>query len=276
VRPVRLDSEDGASVLAGRLAGAGRWAVVAYHVRRGAAAAPPGAARVALIDLLSGGVVRTIPVGTGATAVLSLALGGDAAAPVAYLGLWDWAALRGRVLALRADTGAPVATAPLAGAPAALTLGPAPGGAGARLYGVEAAPGPGGRDGGDAHAAAERWRVLGLDPLTLAPDGEHGLAVAPLWFALAPDGDRGYALTGGDTSAGGRALLELDLASGTPRPLPAPPGRARELVATRAHLYALDAQGDRLWAFDRRSGRLVHTIAVGRRPIALTHAGAGP
>jgi hypothetical protein len=118
--------------------------------------------------------------------------------------------------------------------------------------------------------------VLGLDPLTLAPDCEHGLAVAPLWLALAPDGDRGYALTDGDTSVGGRALLELDLASGTTRPLPDPPGPARSLVATRVHLYALDAQGNRLWAFDRRSGRLVRTIPVGRRPIALTHDGSGP
>ena len=274
VRPVRLDPEDGVSVLAHRLAGAGRWAVVAYDVRRGAAAPPPGAARLALIDLRSGGVVRTHPVATGTTAVLSLALGGDEAAPVAYLGLWDWVARRGRVLALQAATGAPLAAAPLAGAPEALTLGAAPGGAGARLYGVEAAPGPDGPAGGDAHAAAERWRVVGLDPLTLAPESEHGLAVAPLWFALAPDGDRGYALSGGDTSAGGRALLQLDLASGATRPLTAVPGRARELVASRDRLYALDAHGDRLWAFDRHTGRVVRTVPVGRRPIALTLEGS--
>jgi DNA-binding beta-propeller fold protein YncE len=270
VRPVRLEPENGASVLAGRLAGAGRWAAVAYDVRRGDAAAPAFAPRLALIDLRSGVVARTQSVGAGATSVMSLALGGDAAGPIAYLGLWDWSAARGRVLALRADTGAPLAAAPTAGAPASLTLGAAPGGAGAQLYVVEAAPGPEPRDGGDAHASAERWRLRGLDPLTLAPDGERWLAVAPLWFAVASDGDRGYALTGGDTSAGGEALLQLDLASDTTRPLAPPPGAARQLVATRGHLYALDARGDRLWAFDRQSGRLVRTIPVGRRPVALT------
>jgi hypothetical protein len=276
-RPVRLEPGGGAGIRAGRLAGAGRWAVVAYDVRPGGAAAPADGGRLALLDLGSGAVARThpVPAGPGASSVLSLALGGDAVAPVVYLGLWDWAAAGGRVLALRADTGVLVAAAPTAGAPTALTLGAAPGG-GARLYGVEAAPGPDAHDGDDPHAAAQEWRVRGRDPWTLAPETEHRLAVAPRWFALASDEDRGYALTGGDASLGSTALLQLDLTTGATRPLAPPPGPARELVATRGHLYALDAQGDRLWGFDRQSGRLVRTIPVGRRPIALTHNGSWP
>jgi hypothetical protein len=73
------------------------------------AAAPAFGHRLARVDLFSGSVAHRHPVGSGTTAVMSLALGGDAAGPVAYLGLWDRSVASGRVLALRADTGAPLA-----------------------------------------------------------------------------------------------------------------------------------------------------------------------
>ena len=40
-------------------------------------------------------------------------------------------------------------------------------------------------------------------------------------------------------------------------------------------MYAADASGDEVWAVDRRGGRLVQTIPVGRHPVHLAFVSAG-
>jgi len=54
--------------------------------------------------------------------------------------------------------------------------------------------------------------------------------------------------------------------------LPAP-GRGLAVVGTT--LYVADPAGDRLWAVDRRRGRVTGAVPVGRRPVEVTPGEAG-
>jgi hypothetical protein len=44
---------------------------------------------------------------------------------------------------------------------------------------------------------------------------------------------------------------------------------------SRTRVYAADASGDEVWAVDRRGGRLVQTIPLGRHPVHLAFVSAG-
>jgi hypothetical protein len=178
------------------------------------------------------------------------------------------------VLALTAATGEPVGVYAAAGAPAALALGAAPGGSGRCLYLVDAVPGPERDDGEHPNATARRWDLVRLDPSTLAVEHAAGLSEPPLWFSVAPGGERAYAISGGDSSVGGTELLQIDLTSGSASTLTTLPSRGRGLAVTGERLYAVDSAGGRLWVVAGRDGRIVQTIAVGRRPVSIAIGGA--
>jgi hypothetical protein len=88
-------------------------------------------------------------------------------------------------------------------------------------------------------------------------------------LAVAPGGAHAYAL-----AAGGKDVLHLDLATGVARRLGALPGHASGTMAVTAHhVLAPNPLGSEVWALDRRDGRLVATIPVGRRPVAVLATG---
>ena len=137
--------------------------------------------------------------------------------------------------------------------------GPAPGGEGRRLYCVEGWPGPEAR-----YPIDERWRLLGLDPATLAIETVQPLGGDVSGFAVAPDGDDAYALEGS------RELLHLELSTGAVATLATLPGHSvGGLAATDRWVYAPHSSGSAVWAVDRRSGRLILSAATGRHPNAL-------
>jgi hypothetical protein len=279
VRPVPL--EPGARDAL--LAGGGRFAAVAYRV----GAAPAGArCRVALVDLERGDVAAARDVCAGRESVAGIAAGGDDA--LVYLALWRrpaadepcGGATGSRVTALRLDTGAAVATAPLDGVPGPLALAPGPGGAGRRLYAAEALPAPEvARPGepltgcelvgyGELFEGAPGWRVRELDATTLAADGDHAVPYPVRALAATPDGGDAFVL------AGRADVLRLRPGGGPAAPLAVLPDVAMSLAATDARVYTLGVFRDRVWGLDRRRGALVQTIPTGRHPLGIAIGGS--
>ena len=209
-------------------------------------------------------------------AVTALALAPGPAGPVAYAGLWrraratpaGWAAAAGRVVAVDAQSGRVLSSRPVPGVPRGLHVAPAPGGSGERLYCLVALPSPDAREPDDPDGA-DRGVLLGLDPATLDAASEVPLPGAPRWFAAAPAGDLGYA------HAGGTEVLRIDLAAGAVGPLVRLPAPVRGLAVVGNTLYVADPAGDRLWAVDRRRGRVTGAVPVGRRPVEVTPGEAG-
>ena len=265
----------------GRLAGdGGRYAVVVDRPPAlggpGPGAAPPARCRLTLIDVPAGAVAATSAVCGPDHLLTGLALEGGPAGPVAYLALWhlrppapggdaaapDRPAGPHGVLAVRAQTGAPVAVLPLAGVPGLLAAGPAPGRLGRRLYAVERLSGP-----EDDPPAAVGARLLGLHPTTLEVESERRLAFVPARLVVAPDGDAVYALHD-------HRLTRLGLDGGPDRSV-ALPERGLALAVTRERVYVSSAYGPELWAFRRRDGRLVATIRVGQVAADLVTSPGG-
>ena len=223
----------------------------------------------------------------GRDSVVGLAASGDGA--LIYVALWRRpgaaqscdGATGSRVVALSADTGAPVATAPLDGVPGPLLLAPGPGGLGDRLYASEALPGPdvavpgwppeacAAAGYGDAFEGARAWRVWGLDATTLAPEGEHAVPSPPRALAATPDGGAAFVLAGRAT------LLRLAPAGGPAVPFATLPDAAFGLAATDDRVFTLDVFGDRLWSLDRARGRSLRSLPTGRSPLGLALAAAG-
>ena len=220
-----------------------------------------------MLDLAGGPAVRHLSVCAPGESRFGLALADAPTGAVVYAGLWRGAATAGgagsgALVALDAATGAVLRRAPLAGVPERLVVAPAPGGGGRRLYAVEGWPGPEARSPED-----ERWRLLGLDPTTLATEAVHPVRGDLPGFVVAPDGEEAYALEGA------RRLLRLDLHTGAVTVLATLPGQGvASLAATERWVYAPHSfgGGSAVWAIDRRSGRLDRTVAVGRSPVALT------
>jgi hypothetical protein len=269
-RPVAVGARARAAWLAGD---GGRYGVVAYHDPPGDPAGSPPRCRLALVEHRSGTVARQHPVCAGDEFVTGLALEDDSAGVIAYLGIFALmpplegagAAWRpaGRIIAVDAQSGAVVATLPLAGEPRELVLAAAPGRDGRRLYAVEAAPAAWAEDRTDAPG-----RLLGLDPATLAIESEQSLSPPPTNLAVASDGDHAYALTG-------NRLTHLDLATGAQRLLAPLPHAATSLAVTDTRVYAANVSRGEVWAVARTAGHLVQTIPVGRHPVHLAVAGAG-
>ena len=286
-RRVGLPAGASATHLAG---GAGPWAAATYDpARAGGPPAGPAACRLALVDLRSGAVARTHAVCRAGERQTALALQ-HTPAPIAYVGLvappasaeqrgpggpplaGPAGAARGQLLALQALTGALVAAVPLAGEPSLLAVAPAPGGAGQRVYAVEALPGQEGArpQPGETGVTAERWRLVGLDPNSLAPVSHAELPAPPLALTLAPDGAHAYVLAGIGSPLGGSVVLEVDLAGGGARPLATVPGPGLGGLAVRGErLYVPQPDAAVVWAIDRRRGTRLEAIPVGRAPIAI-------
>ena len=267
------------------LAGGGYAAAVAYQAP--GAAAGVARCRVAGIDLQRGHLAPPRDVCAGRDSVVALAAGSDGT--LVYLALWrrpDPAQpcdepTGSRVVALRPDTGALVATAPLEGVPGPLLLAPGPGGVGQRLYAAEALPGPEltlpGEAAGECAWAgygkrfegAGAWRVRGLDAATLTPEGEHAVPYPPRALAATPDGGDAFVLAGRAT------ILRLAPAGGRVVPFATLPDAAVGLAATDDQVFTLDVFGDRVWGLDRARGRGLRTIPTGRSPLGLALAPAG-
>jgi hypothetical protein len=291
-RPLVLEPGARAPLLAGQE----RHAVVAYEAGDTAAERGPRRCRLVPVDLATGRLGAVRDVCRGPETVVGLAVeargaaGGEVAAgTLVYLALWRrpvegatacGETTGGRVVALRLDTGAPVAAAPLAGVPGPLVLADAPGRLGRRLHAVEAVPGADvaapGRLPTDCRAAGyeeqfaggRAWRIWGLDATTLTPEASSTVSHPVRALAVTPDGDDAFALTEPSTilrlaAAGGPAVWAASL-----------PGLALGLAATDDRVYTLDAYGDRIWGLDRRRGALVQTLATGRGPTGLVLAGS--
>ena len=273
--PARWTPRRGGARLVGDGQGA---AALAYHVP---ADTPEGrrlVGRLALLDVARGTVRRTHTVGADPDVVVDAALEPGPPGPVAYLAVWRpaartdgrWRPAAGRILAVDALTGAGLGAAVLPGPPAQLRLARAPGGAERVLYCLGGGLGPEGDPGAEADlVAGGPRRLLALDPSTLLPEHEHALPHPVRALAVAPDGDAAYALD----AAGRRAVVRVDLRTGTTRRLAALPGAGAALAVTRERVYVADGRGA-VWAIDARSGALVGTLAVGRGPIGLALSGS--
>jgi DNA-binding beta-propeller fold protein YncE len=245
-------------------------AAVAYHVPaddRDARDARALVCRLALVDVPAGVVARTLSPCGADEVVKALAVESGPASATVYLGLVRQpsgaagrdAAPGGRVVAVDTHSGAAVAVAPLSGVPAHLLLAPAPESPGRRLYVVEAVPGP---DGDDADGG--RWRLLGLDPLTLDVQQVVALPFLPTGFVVAPDGSHAFALTPPND-----AVRDVDLTTGSERVLARLPGTGLGLAAAGDRVYVSNPYGRDVWEVDRRAGRLVRTIPSGAHPVAI-------
>ena len=248
-----------------------RHAAAAYALRSQDTGRVGPACRLALIDLPSGRVERTLPVcGGPADAVEALALARGPDGPVAYVALGRWTASGapepggGRLAAVHLATGAVLASAPLPGAPEQVLLAPAPEGAAQRLYAVTADPGP--VPAGVPTADATAWRLTGFDPVTLRAETEQRLPYRPLWLGVAPDGRRAYAVAGPTSLPTPSGLLRVDLVGGGASLLPAAPGRVLGLAVTGDRLFLADPEGSQLWVLDH-GARPVRTIRVGQHPL---------
>jgi hypothetical protein len=226
-----------------------------------------------LVDIPAGATVATTTVCGPRDQVTGLALEGGPGGLVAYLALWrlrppapDGASdasgsteypappappAPSRVVAVLARSGAVVATAPVAGVPALLVAGPAPGRLGRRAYGVERLAAL-----EDEPAAPASARLLGLHPTTLDVESDRPLPFVPERLVLAPDGDTAYELRD-------HLLTRLGL-DGGPDAAVELPGQGLALAVTRERVYVSSAYGRELWAFRRRDGGLVDTLRVGR------------
>jgi DNA-binding beta-propeller fold protein YncE len=219
-----------------------------------------------------------------------LALDEGPDSPVAYLGLWHSAAAdrpggsakgRGSVVVLDLASGAVLDQTTLVGAPERLVLAAAPSRAGRRLYVVEGTPGTDERNPGLVGSPSTSWRLLGLDPRTLAlastlPLDARGMAGpgatgddAPPAVAVTPDGDAVFVLF--QVAARRSALVAVEAASGTARLLTVLPGSGLSgLAATDERVYVPNTLGQDVWVVARRTGRLLETVAAGPRPLGIT------
>jgi hypothetical protein len=287
-RPVALGPRAGTPLLAG----GGRYAVVAYQAGEPPAGQGPTRCRLALFALASGRRAATHDVCSGRDTVVGLAVGSGArdtvAGALAYVAVWRrpasvaecGGATGSRIVAVRLDTGTPIAVAPVAGLPGPLVLAPSMGRLGRRLYAAEAVPSaevavPGNAPTncvwvgyGEQFEGARDWRVWGLDAATLGPDTAHDVAHRVRAIAVTPDGDDVFVLAGRDT------LVRLMPGGGPATTFATLPDLTVGLAASDAGLATLDVFGDRIWMLDRYHGGLVQTIPTGRRPVAIVSARA--
>ena len=271
--------EPGGSGGGARLVGDGQGAAaLAYHLPAVTPAGRRLVGRLALLDVARGAVGRTHTVCADPDVVVDAALEPGPPGPVAYLAVWRPAARTRRPVAPRgrADPrprraerrragGRPAARPPRAAPP-----GSSAGGRRAACCTASSAgPAPEDDPRAEADLAANGpRRLLGLDPLTLLPERDYALPAPVCALAVAPDADAAYALD----AAGRRALVRIDLRTGTARRLAALPGAGAALAVTRERVYVADGRGA-VWALDARGGALVRTLAVGRGPIGLALSG---
>jgi hypothetical protein len=271
-RPLPLEPGARHVLLAGD---GGDLALLAYELTDSTGDPAAARCRLVLVDLGTGDVAPPRTVCRGPESVVGLALdappGGNPADAVAYLAVWRAPPPGGpdgcdpppggRIAAVLARTGAPIAATALAGVPDRLVLAPA-GDAGRRLYAVEAAPLPStglpdacpSMTHGKYVVNAGGWALLGLAPDTLAVERRLPLPLWPYALAVAPDGDHAYAL------APMTAVFHLDLAGGAVRPFAALADAPLGIAVTADRVYVADPRADAVRALDRRTGREVRVV----------------
>jgi DNA-binding beta-propeller fold protein YncE len=252
----------------------GRQAVVAYRAPDPATGRPR--CRLALVDTWSGTVQQPHTVCPSADHLTALAFDGSPGGPVAYLGVQQSAAQIGisatasasgdagadrhRLLAVHAATGIVIVTQPLAGAPAGLRLGSAPGRSGFRLYCLETLSSPEEESLGTYHG-----RLRGLNPITLDVESEHALDTPSVALAVAPDGEDVYLLT-----SHGYSLTQIHLATGAQRWLASLPDGGISLAVTDERVFVPNPWGHEVWVMDRRQRQPTRRVPVGRGPLHIT------
>ena len=251
--------------------------------------AGPGAARppcrIALIDLRLGVVTGIHQLCGGDDSVRDLALGQSEWGPAVYAALWTgprlvdgrWSAGAGRVVALQAETGRRTGGSPLGGVPGQVAFWQGPAAPDRALYVLETFPGGATADGQTEHVSGgeRRWQLLRLDPATLTPEAAHPLPPAPqppARFAVAPEGGHAYVLAGHDAGSGGSALLQVDLVTGSVSRFVLLPGAGADLVVAERHVFVTNPGGGGIWVIDRDERRIVRTVPVGKRPLAVAAA----
>jgi hypothetical protein len=284
-RAVALEPRATGVLLAGE---GGPQAVVAYHAPGPDAGGGGPVCRLAVVDARTGDLTRTHTLPPAVCgphdSVRSLALARGAGAPTVYLGIWRWPeegadatpAGRGRIVALRADTGAVAGVTPLAGAPERLVVAGGAGGtdgADPRLVCLEAEPGPPPAAGAPEPVPQERRQLLLLDPVAGQVEAVFPVTAPPRAVAVAPDGRHAYLLA---TLDGPRSVLEeVDLSTGAARRLATVPGLSLGIAVVGDRIYVPRSDGAALLVLDRQRGRAVGTIPVGRRPLGLTLGSSG-
>ena len=152
-------------------------------------------------------------------------------------------------------------------------------GVGRRLYVVEGTGGDERLDPANApdYLLADRWRLLALHPVTLAPEGEYPLGEAPRSLAVAPDGDHAYALAGPVHLGLPSTVLHLDLRTGAVRRLLAVPGSGvGGLALAGGYLFVPDPEGGAVSVVDPRSATVVRTTRVGGALLAIAAGSSWP
>jgi hypothetical protein len=262
-----------------------RLAAVVYAPRPAGPRAAGPACRIALIDLRLDKVIGTHDLCVGQDSVLDLALGQSERGPAVYAAVWTgprlvdgrWSPGVGRIVALQAETGRRTGGYPLGGVPGQVSFWQGHAARDRSLYVLESFPGSDAADGQTEHAAGgeRRWQLLRLDPATLTPEAVYPLPHAPqpqARFAVAPEGGHAYVLVGHDAASGGAALLQVDLVSGSTSRFVVLPGAGVELAVAERYFFVTHPGGSEIWVIDRRERRLVRTVPVGRRPLAVTAA----
>jgi hypothetical protein len=261
------------------LAGDGaQYAVVAG--RMDAAAGRVAGYGMTVIDLERAVITREISVGGPDDSLFSLAIV-PAAPPVAYVGLWHDAPRAapgapsgsarseagGLVVAVRLDTGVVAGRMRLPGVPLQLAAAAGTEETGRWLFAVERVPGPDEWNPGHMDQVP-RWRLLALDPTTLEAARAWPLPEEPRSLVVAPDGRAAYGLVDGPQALQS-ALQQIDLDTGAVRRLAQLPGEGLGGMAVSAeHIFVPHPAGSDVWTVDRRSGRLIRSIHVGRGPVA--------
>lgn len=269
-----------------RVASGGQWALVISHdLPSTATPAPRDSVQctISLIDVGAGAVQSARPLACSPRDVLTsvafdAALQAGSGVLTAYLGLWtpdspgtglgeSGGGGRDRLVAVSVETGAVVGGVPLAGAPTLLTIEPAPGRLGQRLYVVEAVP---------DHDTYDGWRLVGRSLADLHSESEIRLPEGVLALKVTPDGERAYALAPRSPAPPPARItsrvLDLDLTTGTVSTLVALPGRGLDLAMASERLYIPHAEGNEVWVVDRRRGILLRPVRVGRYPVSLALA----
>ncbi|MDQ3702586.1 MAG: hypothetical protein M3442_16930, partial [Chloroflexota bacterium] len=214
--------------------------------------------------------------------VRDLALGQSEWGPTVYAAVWTgprlvdgrWSAGGGRIVALQAETGRRTGGYPLDGVPGQVSFWQGHAAQDRSLYVLESFPGTATADGQTEHVAGgeRRWRLLRLDPATLTPEAVYPLPHPPqpqARFAVAPEGGQAYVLTGHDAGSGGAALLDVDLLSGATSRFVVLPGAGVELAVAARYIFVTNPSGGEVWVIDRRQRRIVRTVPLGQRPLAV-------
>lgn len=260
----------------------GRLAAVVYAPRPGGQRAARPACRIALVDLRLGTVTGTRDLCVGEDSVRDLALGQSERGPAVYAAVWTgprlvdgrWGAGVGRIVALQAETGRRTGGYPLDGVPGQVSFWQGRAARDRWLYVLETFPGSDTADGQTEHAAGgeRRWQLLRLDPATLTLEAAYPLPHPPqpqARFAVAPESEHAYVLAGHDAGSGGAALLQVDLVSGSTSRFVVLPGAGVELAVAERYIFVTNPGGGEVWVIDRRERRIVRTVPLGQRPLAV-------